>query len=124
MRARLCVAISFLAIVGTFQLLGQQPTQNVVIGWITDTLCGAKGANARHVECAKRNVASGKAKYALYDERSKVLFILEPQEAAALYLSLGQRVKVTGTLNFSAQQQTQVLTISTIEPAPPASRSR
>ncbi len=68
-------------------------------GWVSDTLCGVKGANAQHVECAKRTVASGKAKYALYDEARKKLYILEPQETAAAYA--GQRVKVNGTLSFS-----------------------
>ena len=72
-------------------------------GWITDTLCGSKGANAQHVECAKRTVASGKAKFALYDEARKKLYILEPQETAAAYF--GQRVKVTGTLSFTSVQR-------------------
>lgn len=101
-----------------------ESSRTTVTGWITDTLCAAKGANAQHVECAKRSVASGKAKYALYDERTKRLYILEPQETVALYLALGQRVKVTGTLNFSPQQRTEVLSISAIEPAPSATRSR
>ncbi len=115
-------------------------------GWVSDTLCGAKGVNALHLQCARRNVASGKAKYALYDEARKKLYILEPQETAAAYA--GQRVKVTGTLSFSPLERAGesldtktsqvvthakaldsstpiggILTISTVEVAsPPATR--
>jgi hypothetical protein len=69
-------------------------------GYITDTLCGRKGATALHADHARRSVASGKAKYALYDERTKQLFILDPQETAAQHL--GQRVTITGTLRISS----------------------
>jgi hypothetical protein len=58
------------------------------------------------VESAKRNVASGKAKYAIYDEATKKLYILacttpasavptfEDQRCVEQYL--GQRLKITG----------------------------
>ncbi|MGH9793547.1 MAG: hypothetical protein ACRD5G_02130 [Candidatus Acidiferrales bacterium] len=65
-------------------------------GFVTDTSCGHKGANAQHAEHARRTVASGVAQYALYDEATKRLYILEPQATAAQYV--GQRVKVTGAL--------------------------
>ena len=68
-------------------------------GFVTDTLCGAKGANEFHTDCAKRSVASGKAKYALYDDRARRLYIIEPQSTAEQYL--GQRVRITGTLSAS-----------------------
>lgn len=67
-----------------------------VAGFVTDTWCGRRGANARHAEHARRTVASGVAQYALYDETTKRLYILEPQATAAQYA--GQRVKITGTL--------------------------
>ncbi len=125
MRGRNVLSLSVVVTLAcSLSVAAQVPSGIHATGWITDTRCGAKGANAQHVECAKRNVASGKAKYALYDERSRKLYILEPQETAALYLALGQRVKITGTLNFSAQQQTEVLTIAAIELLPPPSRRR
>lgn len=73
-----------------------QTTTVTVTGFLTDTLSGRSGATALNVESAKRNVASGKAKYAIYDEATKKLYILDPQDTAVTYL--GQRVKITGTL--------------------------
>ncbi len=141
MTVRTWIIIWLVAVLATGQGLAQQIAESAARGWITDTLCGVKGATAQHVECAKRSVASGKAKYALYDETRKKLYILEPQETAATYL--GQRVRVTGTLSFSQLERagesldtktTQVvahakaldsstpiggiLTISSIEPVP------
>ncbi len=148
MKAPIGISISFLVLLLVLQTFAQQPANTLAVGWITDTLCARKGANAQHVECAKRNVTSGKAKYALYDERAKKLHILEPQETVALYLALGQRVKVTGTLSlspvqlagqsFDASQKEVVthasaldsstsiagiLTISSVEFAPPPTRA-
>lgn len=82
-----------------------QRNQTAMMGFLTDTLCGAKGATERHIECAKRTVASGKARYAFYVEDpggagndvEQKLYMVEPQEAAATWL--GQRVKVTGTVS-------------------------
>ena len=104
MRSRLFVLI----IVSSLGALAAQVTNSVsATGFITDTLCGAKGANALHIDHAKRSVASGKAKYALYDEATKKLYILDgsaslttgPQGSIEQYL--GQRVKITGTLSTS-----------------------
>jgi hypothetical protein len=72
-----------------------------VVGFITDTLSGSTGATALHAAATKRNVAAGMGKYAVYDEKTKQLYILEPQDTAAAYLELGQRVTVTGTLAAS-----------------------
>ena len=91
--------------------------QVVATGWVTDTRCGAKGANALHVDCAKRNVASGKGKYALYDKQTRKLYVLEQQEMAVPYL--GQRVQITGTVSFSEQWNSEVLHVLTVSPAPP-----
>jgi hypothetical protein len=75
----------------------QTPQVNAT-GWLTDTLCGAKGANSLHIDCAKRKVASGRAKYAFYDERTRRLYVLADQQAAEQYL--GQHLQVTGTISF------------------------
>ena len=87
--------------------LGGSAQQAVVIvtGFITDTLCGKSGANPKHIEHAKRSVASGKAKYAIYDERTKQLYILEGPKVEGdtsnvnIEQYLGQRVTITGTLS-------------------------
>jgi len=78
-------------------VIGQsENAQTTVTGFVTDTLSGRHGANALHVAAAKRNVASGMAQYALYDEKTHKLYILASQDLAVAYL--GQRLKITGTL--------------------------
>jgi hypothetical protein len=127
-----------------------QTSQVSVTGFITDALSGRTGATAQHAEATKRNVEAGMGKYAVYDEKTKQLYILEPQATAAVYLDLGQRVTVTGTLaanpvkragqmldsqtnevkdfhSLRARDSTPVagiLTISSIAIAPPPSASR
>jgi hypothetical protein len=70
---RICYAICLLLFVST-----RAEPQQVArpIGFLTDTLSGRVGATGQHGELSKRNVASGKAKYAIYDEKSKQLYIL------------------------------------------------
>jgi hypothetical protein len=91
----------------------QTATEVSATGYITDTLCGRKGATAQHADHARRSVASGKAKYALYDERTRQLYILDPQETAAQHL--GQRVTITGTLAAAPEKRAG----QKAEPAPP-----
>jgi hypothetical protein len=88
------VAVGLLA-VGAYA----QTVQVSVTGFVTDTLSGKRGANALHAEASKRNVAAGMAKYAVYDEKTHKLYVLEPQATGATYV--GQRVTVTGTLGTS-----------------------
>jgi len=84
------------------------------IGYLTDTMCGAKGATSKHVDCPKRQVASGKAQYAIYDEASRRLYILDlgtqaggseagkmPAVQQLIEQHLGQRVRITGTVSLT-----------------------
>lgn len=77
--------------------------QVTVQGFLTDTLAGARGASPTNAESAKRRVASGKALYAVYDEATKRLYVLEPQQTAESWL--GQRVQITGTLSSTPLKQ-------------------
>lgn len=77
-----------------------QNSQIRVTGFLTDTLSGRRGANAIHTDAAKRNVAAGMAQYAVYDEKTHKLYILNPQSSAEAYVC--QRITVTGTLSASS----------------------
>ncbi len=79
-------------------------------GWVTDTHCGAKGANADHAACAKKCVEQDGAKYALYDNATKKVYVLEPQDQAAAHVA--QHVRVKGSL------EGDTITVSSIEEAP------
>jgi hypothetical protein len=65
-------------------------------GWVTDTMCGAKGATAKHADCANDCVKAHGAKYALYNPADKKVYTLDPQEKLAEHA--GQFVKVTGSV--------------------------
>lgn len=66
-------------------------------GWITDSSCGAKGANAGHATCATKCVRNMGAKYAFYNNEDKKTYILDPQDKAAD--NLGHPVTVAGTVD-------------------------
>jgi uncharacterized protein DUF5818 len=67
-------------------------------GWISDSKCGAKGANAAHAQCAQKCIANGEKPVLVTDKDQKVVAIENP---AAVSGHEGQHVKVTGTLTDS-----------------------
>ena len=78
-----------------FSFASEKGKEGTWTGWVTDTHCGAKGANnPKHADCAKNCVDGMGAKYALYDPADKKVYVLEPQEKAASLA--GQHVKVKG----------------------------
>jgi hypothetical protein len=79
-------------------------------GWVTDTLCAAKGASASHAECATKCVKEKGAKWALVTS-DKSVWVLSDQDAAAKML--GKEVTVKGT----ADAATKTIKVASIEPA-------
>ncbi len=67
------------------------------MGWVTDTHCGAKGANSGHTDCITKCVKAGGAKLALYVPASKKVFVLGNQEKAEAFAA--QEVVVKGELD-------------------------
>ena len=67
------------------------------LGVVTNDMCGAKDASAAKAECTSKCVKSHGAKYALYDEADKKVYILEPQDKADGHA--GHDVTVKGTLD-------------------------
>ncbi|MGA9567274.1 MAG: DUF5818 domain-containing protein [Candidatus Korobacteraceae bacterium] len=67
-------------------------------GWISDSKCGAKGANAAHAQCAKKCVESGEKPVLVTDKDQKVVAIENPASVSG---HEGQHVKVTGTMTAS-----------------------
>jgi hypothetical protein len=79
-------------------------------GVITNDMCGAKDASAAKAECTSKCVKSHGAKYALYDEADKKVYILEPQDKADGHA--GHDVTVKGTLDGDTIHVTS-LTVNT-----------
>jgi hypothetical protein len=97
------LAVGLLAMGGLLVAVSRaQSAQMSVTGFVTDTLSGRRGANPLHADASKRNVAAGMAVYAVYDEATKKLYVLQPQATGATYVS--QRITVTGTLAPSGMQ--------------------
>ena len=71
------------------------PKDNSWDGWISDSKCGAKGANAAHAQCAKKCVEAGEKPVLVTDQDQKVVAVENP---AAVTGHEGQHVKVTGTM--------------------------
>lgn len=74
-------------------------------GWITDSSCGAKGANAGHADCAKK-CAEGGAALVLYVAETQKLYKLSDQAAAMA--NIGHQVVVTGSLEGDSITVTKI----------------
>jgi hypothetical protein len=64
-------------------------------GWVSDSKCGAKGANAAHAACAKKCIAAGEKPVLVTDKDQKVVPIDNPD---ALTPHAGQHVEVMGEM--------------------------
>jgi hypothetical protein len=67
-------------------------------GWISDSKCAAKGANAAHAACAKKCIEGGEKPVLVTDKDQKVVPI---ENASAVSGHEGQHVKVSGTMTDS-----------------------
>src|SRR5271168_2464324 len=65
-------------------------------GWISDSKCGAKGANAGHAACAQKCIGAGEKPVFVTDKDMKVVPIDNPD---AVKDHIGQHVQVTGKLD-------------------------
>ena len=79
-------------------------------GFVTDTGCGAKGAKADHAACAAKCVKGG-AKYALYTEADKQVWVLSNQEEAGKMA--GKEVTVKG----KADKEKMTIEVASMEAA-------
>jgi hypothetical protein len=67
-------------------------------GWISDSACGAKGANADHVACAKKCVNEKGGSWVFVDAKTNKVIPIANQSAVNADNDLGHEVKVTGTI--------------------------
>jgi|SRR5208283_1978775 len=77
-------------------------------GWISDSKCAAKGANAAHAQCAKKCIEGGEKPVLVTDKDQNVLAIDNPDAVAG---HEGQHVKVTGAMTDSG-----ALHVATVAP--------
>ena len=67
-------------------------------GWISDSKCGAKGANAGHAACAKKCVAAGEKPVLVTDKDQKVVAIENPDAVSG---EIGEHVQVSAIVSGS-----------------------
>ena len=88
-------------LIGTLLLAvtaGSAATDQSYSGWISDSKCGARGADADHAACAKKCVEAGAKPVLVADKDQKVMAIDNPD---AVKDQVGQHVKVSGSMTSS-----------------------
>jgi hypothetical protein len=88
-----CLVFSFLFVMASVMWGADATTVN---GWISDSKCGAKGANATAEACTKKCIASGEKPVVVSDADQKVYSVQNPD---ALKGHEGHHVAVTGHVN-------------------------
>jgi hypothetical protein len=90
----LCVALSLLFLmVGMIAASDDMDKATTVNGWVSDSKCGAKGANAAAADCTKKCIAEGAKMVVVTDGDQKILTVDNPD---ALKGHEGHHVAVTG----------------------------
>jgi hypothetical protein len=89
----LCLAISFVFAI-TALALDDAAKSATVNGYVSDSKCGVKGANASHAACAKKCADAGESLVIVTDGDQKVLTV---DNQDALKGHEGHHVSVTGT---------------------------
>ncbi|MGB6429038.1 MAG: hypothetical protein WBF06_00520 [Candidatus Acidiferrales bacterium] len=70
-------------------------------GWISDSSCGAKGANAGHKACAIDCVKNKGQSWVFVDDKTKKVIAIDNQSIVDQDADLGTEVTVTGTMTAS-----------------------
>jgi len=66
-------------------------------GYISDSACGAKGANEKHAECAAKCVKEHGAKYVFVNDADKKVYAIADQDKVAAHA--GHHVTVKGSVD-------------------------
>ena len=91
----ICVVFSllFFIVTATVAVGDDMGASMTVNGWVSDSKCGAKGANAGAAACTKACLEKGASMVVVTDGDSKVLTVSNPD---ALKDHVGHHVAVTG----------------------------
>jgi hypothetical protein len=84
---------SLIVLVASVSFAGDAQTVN---GWVSDSKCGVKGANAGAEACTKKCIAAGASAVIVTDKDQKVLAVDNPD---ALKGHEGHHVAVTGHID-------------------------
>jgi len=91
MKARVAAATTLALFAGTVAWAGGGSWT----GYISDSMCGAKGAKESAEECTKKCISHG-AKYVFVNDTDKKVYVIDDQEKVAPHA--GHHVVVKGTV--------------------------
>ena len=89
---KLLLLVMLLCVV--FMMIGVAAADDTINGYVSDSGCGVKGANADHAACAKKCIDKGAKMVIVTDGDQKVLAVDNPE---ALKGHEGHHVAITGT---------------------------
>jgi hypothetical protein len=89
----ICIALSVLFLLVAVVAADDMGKAQTVNGWVSDSKCGAKGANAGAAACTKKCIEGGASAVVVTDGDNKVLTV---DNADALKGHEGHHVAVTG----------------------------
>jgi hypothetical protein len=89
----LLLALALVLMIAPVAFAGSPQTVN---GWISDSNCGVKGANAAAEECTKKCIAKGASPVVVTDGDQKVLNVENPDVLKDHY---GHHVAITGHID-------------------------
>jgi hypothetical protein len=95
MRKLLLILLAF-CVVFMFVGVTFAADSTTVNGWVADSKCGAKGANAAAAECTKKCIKEGAKMVVVTDGDQKVLTVDNPKKLEG---HEGHHVAVTGTVS-------------------------
>jgi hypothetical protein len=84
------------ALLGSVASVSFASDAQTVNGWVSDSKCGAKGANAGAEACTKKCIAAGASAVVVTDKDQTVLMVDNPD---ALKDHYGHHVAVTGHID-------------------------
>jgi hypothetical protein len=88
-----CAAVSVLFFI--VAIASAEDKSSTVNGYVTDSMCGAKGANASHAACMTKCMGKGAKAVIVTDGDQKIVAVDNPD---ALKGHEGHHVSVTGTV--------------------------
>ena len=90
----LCIVLStLLCLAAVFSAADDMGKAQTVKGWVSDSQCGAKGANASHAQCMAKCMGKGASMVVVTDDDQKVLKV---DNADALKGHEGHHVSING----------------------------
>jgi hypothetical protein len=78
-------------------------------GWISDSACGAKGANAGAKDCTIKCVKEKGASYVFVSSKTKKVYAIQNQDVVT-DADLGTEVTLTGSLNSDGSMKADSIT--------------